>query len=530
MRSFIRWQGSSWLGLGLSLVVAGCGSDSQSRGDAAVLTPADAAPADGMIATPDTAVLDAPVTDVPALDAASWADTSGDEDGLDALPVGDTRPASSDAGRGDGGPGVACTSLVNPIFVLSGDTQVPIVRQVGKKLRAMADPTTVVWVATGSCSIIDTLYTGGNITATGSYIPDDPNWDAKSGAVPTCTMPAGGVAPDLGIPISFPAACNKATPPATLGAIRGPVQSFVFVVPTASVATAISAEEAYLVFGFGAAGGVQPWTNEETYFIRPASKGTQVSLGAAIGVPAAKWKGKRIDKSTEVASSTASAKAPDQAIGILGTEIFDSAANRAVLRTLAFQGFSQNLGYLPDSVATTFDKRNVRDGHYLSWSHVFYMTKVDAAGTPSKARVKTLVDVFVGGPGATAAGIDTVALAASNGLVPVCAMTVQRSAEGGALSPVTPAAPCGCAYEASVGKIPAGCVACLDDSTCTGEARCSYGYCEAADGRTSLAGCTAPGADHASIINAACTGRTTSPKRPLPALQIQNGGTLPALP
>jgi hypothetical protein len=33
-----------------------------------------------------------------------------------------------------------------------------------------------------------------------------------------------------------------------------------------------------------------------------------------------------------------------------------------------------------------------------------------------------------------------------------------------------------------------------------------------------------------SIINSTCTGRTTSPKRPMPQKQIDNGGVLPPLP
>jgi len=215
---------------------------------------------------------------------------------------------------------------------------VPILKDVGKKLRALANPITVVWYATGSCSIIDTVYNGANITPNGSYIPSDPNWDAQAGTVPTCAMPAGGVPPDMGIPIVFPAACNSAViPPTTLGAIKGPVQSFVFAVPSASVATAISAEEAYLVFGFGQNGKVSPWINESFYFVRPATKGTQVSLGAIIDVPAAKWKGVRLDQSTAVASSLATASSPDQAIGILGSEIYDSSGNRAALRALTFE-------------------------------------------------------------------------------------------------------------------------------------------------------------------------------------------------
>jgi hypothetical protein len=554
LRNSAAWQ--LWLAPVLScfaLAVSGCGDESTGKTDGPVLSPKDAPPADAPAdaavdlagAQPDLATPDGPAggAEVSELDAGPVGnDAPAAESGaapVDAAPLdGGSSVVDSPVVDGGAGPSIdgsgaspSCTSLVNPVFILTGDTQVPVVRQVGKVLRAQADPTTLVWFATGSCSIYETLFGGGNMTANGSYIPDDPAWDAKSGAVPTCTMPAGGVPPDLGIPIVFPSGCTSDSPPTGLGVIKGPVQSFVFVAPTASIATAISAEEAYLVFGFGQAGGVSPWTNEDFYFIRPASKGTQVSLGATINVPAAKWKGKRIDKSTEVASSVATATAPDQAIGILGTEIYDSAANRAVLRTLTLQAYKQELGYLPDSVASAFDKRNVRDGHYASWSHVFYLTAVDAGGNPTKPRVRTFVDALLGGPGATSLGINTIALAASNGLVPVCAMTVQRSTEGGDLAAVTQATPCGCAYEAAVGKAPAACVACTNDSACTAGGRCSYGYCEAADGRTSLADCSAPAAaDPVSIINSACTGRFASPKRPMPQKQIDNGGVLPPLP
>jgi hypothetical protein len=520
--------GIATFALGVAFVASGCGDDTKTSADAAVLSPKDAAGSEAL------AVKDAPQADTPLGTADAGIDAAAvDASIIDASQIDSTKPidattALDGATAIDGGAASPlCTSLVNPVFVLSGDTQVPILKQVGKVLRAQADPTTIVWVATGSCSIINTLYTGANITPNGSYIPSDPKWDASSGTVPTCTMPAGGIPADLGIPIVFPDACSTDTPPAGLGAIKGPVQSFVFVVPTASSATAISAEEAYLTFGFGQAGQVSPWINESFYFIRTATKGTQVSLGALIKVPAAKWKGQAFDKSTDVASKVATATSPDQAIGILGTEIYDSSANRAVLRTLTLQTYGQNLGYLPDSLASAFDKRSVRDGHYVGWSHVFYMTNVDATGTPTKARVKTIVDAFTGGSGAAAIGVNTVALAASNGLVPACAMTVQRSKEGGALAVATPATPCGCSFEASVGSVPAACVACTSDATCATGTHCSYGYCEAADGRTSLGDCAAPGAD---IPNSACTGRTTSPKRPVPTLQQQNGGVLPALP
>ena len=81
----------------------------------------------------------------------------------------------------------------------------------------------------------------------------------------------------------------------------------------------------------------------------------------------------------------AASTAPQKAIGILGTEIYDGAANRAALRTLSFEGIGQTGGYFPDTSVSTFDKRNVRDGHYLGWSHVFYLTPVDSGGAPTVA-------------------------------------------------------------------------------------------------------------------------------------------------
>jgi len=287
----------------------------------------------------------------------------------DAAPT-DTSTAS-DAGTdasADALPPVACSKLMNPLYVMSGDTQVPILKALGKTLRQdTANPTTLAWFATGSCTIIDAVYNKTPLKQNLSYIPSDPSWDPNTGTVPTCTPDAAGVPVQLGIPIVFPESCTTTTPPATTRAYKGPVQSFVFVVPKASTAQAISAAEAYLTFGFGAQGMVSPWLDPMFYFVRPATKGTQVSMGAMIGVPAAKWKGQPIDQSTAVASMVAASASLDKTIGILGTEIYDSAGNRAALRSLSFQGTfpsaAQTNGYLPDTTATAFDKRNVRDGH-----------------------------------------------------------------------------------------------------------------------------------------------------------------------
>jgi hypothetical protein len=450
--------------------------------------------------------------------------------------VASTGGAGGMAGAAGGAGGAAaaltaCSTLTNPLYVMTGDTQVPVLKALGKALRQ--DPTapmTIVWQATGSCTIIDAVYNGTPLTQNLSYIPPDADWDPNTGTVPTCMPDAAGAPVQLGIPVVFPESCTTATPPQAVKAFKGPVQSFVFVVPTASTAQAISAEEAYLIFGFGAAGQVSPWLDETFYFVRPPTKGTQVSLGALIGLPAAKWKGHPIDQSTSVASMVAASAAPIKTIGILGAEIYDSASNRAALRSLSFQAYNQTGGYFPDTTAAAFDKRNVRDGHYLGWSHVFYLANVDAGAATTDARAARLIDIFTGVPTAAApAGLEPLTLVAGKGLVPLCAMNVQRAAEGGPLSAYQPANPCGCFYESAVGTAPASCVPCSTTAPCGAGLTCQHGYCEAADGRTSIADCAAAPTD-ANITNNACTGRTVAPLLPQPRVEIDNGGTLPQLP
>jgi hypothetical protein len=214
-----------------------------------------------------------------------------------------------------------------------------------------------------------------------------------------------------------------------------------------------------------------------------------------------------------VATDVATSTQPEKTIGILGSETYDSATNRANLKALAFQAVNQTNGYLPDSTATAFDKRNLRDGHYVAWAHVFYLTKVSSfdGGTaaPVNPNAKLFIDILTNtaDPGIPS-GLDPVALVAQKGIVPLCAMTVTRSTEGGTLSLFAPPDPCGCYYESklSTGAVPASCVTCTGSASCTGGTTCRHGYCEADDGRTSLSDCGAltSGATHVQIINNTC--------------------------
>ncbi len=440
----------------------------------------------------------------------------------DTGPVVDTGSALDSAGI-DGAPMPACASLVNPLYIMSGDTQVPVVKTLGKALRQGPNPVTLVWYATGSCTIVDALYNGTPLKQVPSYIPDDPTWDPSAGAVPSCALESAGHSLDIGIPIVFPESCTSTTPPADLAAFKGPVQSMIFVVPHSASPEVISSAQAKLVFGQGAAGNVAPWTDPTFYFIRPPTKGTQVSLGALIGLPAAQWLGQQINLSPDVATKVATSTSPEKTIGILGSEILDSGSNRTSLKALAFQATGQTNGFLPDSTATTFDKRSVREGHYPAWSHVIYLTKVAAidggAAQPVNANAKLFIDILTdaANPGVPA-GLDPVALVANKGLVPLCAMTVTRSAEGGNLSPFAPPDPCGCSYESKVGTAPASCVTCAATTPCAAGTTCRHGFCETDDGRTSLADCSAlpTNATHAQIINNACTAGARFESDPIP--------------
>jgi hypothetical protein len=374
---------------------------------------------------------------------------------------------------------IDCNTLPNPVYIQTGDTQEPLMKSLGQKLRqSQVHPMTLIYKTSGSCTNIDAMYKGTPLTTNPLYIPsisEDPTWDPSKPA-PQCTIDPSGVPLDLAISALFVSSCDPSAPPAGIGLFQGPVQPYVFIVPKASSQKAITAEEAYFVFGFGAAGQVDPWTDESLYFIRTPTKSTLLTMAAAIGVPGAKWKGVMLDKSSEVLNGVATSPNPERTIGILGAEIYD--ANRDKVAPLAFQAYKQNHAYYPDSTATSFDKRNVRDGHYTIWSPTVYLAKVDAQGIPQNARVKTIVDMILSKSVTPSPDFDPLAVVISKGLVPDCAMKVTRSFEAGDLSLYNPAEPCGCFYESRVGKTGAQCVVCSADNACNG-GKCRHGYCEA---------------------------------------------------
>jgi hypothetical protein len=378
-----------------------------------------------------------------------------------------------------------CSALPGPVLTIdSGDTQEPLLKNLGRKLRdSTARPMTIVYNLTGSCTLSADMYAANKLKVNLKYVPstaEDAAWTPASASCP-CTPDAAGNTIDLAISALFVQSCNLGATPAGLGLITGPIQGYGFVAPKASAQKAIVAEEAYFVFGFGQAGGVTPWTDEQHMFIRPTTKSTLLSLAANIGVLGSKWHGVQENASSDVVNAVSTSTAPDATIGILGIEVFD--ANRQNLNLLAYRAYQQNFAYWPDSSPTAFDKKSLRDGHYTPWSPTQYIAAVDANNVPTNANAKYWLDLVLGNAPNPATDIPGLGLPSviKVGLVPDCAMKVSRTADGGPLALYTPAAPCGCYYEANTGPTPAApayCTACTTDTTCNG-GHCRYGYCEA---------------------------------------------------
>lgn len=369
-----------------------------------------------------------------------------------------------------------CSTLPNPIYLQVGDTQTNLMKSLGRSLRDNSSrPITLVFTTSGSCTNINGFYTQTPITTNFQYVPsmaEDPTWTQSSPTL-TCTPPAGGQIPDIGNSALFIASCTNEPPvPDFVQFTNGPVQGYVLAVPKASVAVAITFEEAYFVFGFGMAGMIEPWTDEAAMFIRTITKSTLLAWAANISVPGDKWKGMRFDGSPQVVAALQAAAAPEKAIGILGAEVYDNL--RDSLNVLAFRAKGQYAAYYPDSTSESRDKKNVRDGHYTVWSPTIWMDTT-SGGTPVNADARYVIDLIAGHAVTPAVNFDMISIIAAVGLVPDCAMAVKREFEGGPLSLYSPEESCVCKYESLVDT--SSCTACDANTPCASGV-CRNGFCE----------------------------------------------------
>jgi hypothetical protein len=367
------------------------------------------------------------------------------------------------------------------LWIENGDTQEPLLKRIGKRLLQTAGAKVrIVYRNRPTCELADNFYGARTLAAVASrparYIPQDPAWDPATTAAPTCDVPATPPAVDLAIGATFLSSCpTLPAKPTNVTVLNGPNQVYGFIVNKASSQVAITAEEGYLAFGFpGGTGEAAPWLDQNLRFIRGITASTTLTMSAAIGLTAGQMKATTPSQtSLLLLNSVASAPSTEAAIGILGTELYDQ--NRSLVKLLAFRTFKQIYAYYPDSSSTSFDKKNVRDGHYLPWSPTPYLFESGAGGVPSKQAVGRLFDLLSGK--VVESDIDGLESVVASGLVPQCAMKVTRAFDGGDLSLFDPPSPCGCFFDKNVPGGATTCATCSSDTTC-GVGKCRHGFCE----------------------------------------------------
>jgi ABC-type phosphate transport system substrate-binding protein len=377
-----------------------------------------------------------------------------------------------------------CANLPNPIYLSGSSAMGPLVLAMGGPLSAAATPTTLVYQSAGSCVGVSEILndtTPSGACATGACIKGTATYYDALGAAQTCDLDANGTHVDIGASDVFATSCSGVTAvPADVKDTTGPIQAMLFVLSRSNPnpQQAITAAEGYFVFGFGgAAGMVTPWLKVAVQFIRNTGSGTQQMTTRGIGIPADKMKGVDAGGSGGVISMLG-AQTDEAGIGILSADQYD--AHRDSLRSLAFKAFGQWFAYYADSSPTSFDKQNVRDGHYWIWGPIHLLTHINTTtNQPLTAGAKQFLG-YITETSTTPPPFDITTVEIAAHVIPQCAMKVQRSTEVGPLSKYDPAAPCGCFFESKVST--SSCTACnlADGMACPGSAGvCRHKFCEA---------------------------------------------------
>lgn len=380
-------------------------------------------------------------------------------------------------------------NAVPTLYIENGDTQEPLVKRLGRLLMQSTTKLRIVYRNRPTCNLRNSLFTGatmqtvvdGSTARPVRYIPGSAAFDPLA-AAPTCTVPDAptpGQPIVLGIGATYLSSCAaEPARPADVRVFDGPVQAYGFIANKSSSQIAITAEEGYLAYGFTeGAGGAAPWVIQNLRFKRGNTASTTLTIASAIGLLPSQMKAAPDSgTSADIIASVVASTNPDAALGILGTELYDQ--QRANLKLLAFKAFGQRFAYFPDATATSFDKQNVRDGHYLPWSPTPYITRVDGAGRIVDPNVKRVYELVMG----TRVGddVDGILQVVSSGLVPRCAMKVDRPGDGADLTRYEAPLPCGCYFEKNVPQGTTACTACTagNDAPCNG-GKCRLGYCEA---------------------------------------------------
>jgi ABC-type phosphate transport system substrate-binding protein len=384
--------------------------------------------------------------------------------------------------------GPCATVIKNPIYVGGSTALGPLLKSIDVALATANSDNQLVFAnatgQTGSCVgagfiLADTTPTG--TCATGACPTGTGQYFDAAGNPQTCDLPTDAHL-DIAISDVWPTSCaGVSTVPAEVATFDGPVQAMLFVTSKSNPTpqAAITAEEAYFVFGFGGAAGMaSPWLNVALQIVRNHGSGTEQMTMRAIGIPgdyinADKIKGTDAGGSGGVVSMVGASSDP-AVIGILGADQYD--IHRDTLRAMAFKAFGQWFAYYPDSTPTAFDKINVRDGHYWIWGPEHFLYRVNGT-TPVRGNAQLALDLLQGKQALTPSILD---LEISSHVIPTCAMKVTRTTEVGPLKKYTDPAPCGCYFEQKAAGA-TSCTACTgaDGTACSGGGVCRHKFCEA---------------------------------------------------
>jgi ABC-type phosphate transport system substrate-binding protein len=345
----------------------------------------------------------------------------------------------------------------------------------------------ILYVGPGSCAGVKDVAEGIKVTGSASYWP---NGSQPGSAASTCTLPEEGVALDLGLSDVFIESCPSSvvsdTDKAKLKQEPLLVLPFGFIAPNpGSQAVSIDAREAYYVYGKGSTANVTPWNATETLgdkttvstdhtlgpvFQRDQTSGTQITIFKNIHLKVDAALGQDAGGTGAMISAVAGSNSPLAALGFASLDAVD--LKRDVVKILAYRHWGQDHFYWPDATSNTFEKINVRDGHYPLWSyeHAIYLKD-----NPSAVGQK-LLKLLDGTTPLPSSDINTVIV--KSHLIPTCAMSVARTADAGDFTPADLAEPCGCFFEKNVQGGSTDCDTCKKDTDCGSGKACVLGYCE----------------------------------------------------
>jgi len=378
-------------------------------------------------------------------------------------------------------PTVKCADAGPNVIYMSGTSDFgPLLKQVTPLLAANTPPYRVVFMPGTSCGGVNAAFDPAL-----TIIKDVPGTSTKAAAYAyyfddagtqvSCSLDPDGNVVDIGVSNLYSTVCNtNFVPNATVAGYLGPVVTFGLTVPAVSKQTSISVEAAHIIFGLGGQNPLglpaSPWLDPSYYSIRNSGAGSTALTAELIHVPrAAFWGVDRLSTDNIRDSLNASAQ-PEQSIGILSIDYADKARDN--LRVLYLQGEGQVSGFLPDSTPISFNKVNVRDGHYPLWGYVhFYTANINGAPSPSAGAFVTRFSV----PKLDRPLVDAMIDAS---LVPQCAMKVARETEMGAFVHNPSTFQCGCYFDNRIYGKPS-CPICTTSNDCPASTpACNYGFCE----------------------------------------------------